>query len=372
MLCTFCFCIFAEFVRGEFVCGENFCGESAEKVFCAGFFLSPWFFCALRETFLGGGGPGGGVRGGGPGGPGGQNGQKRAKKGVFGGVRGGGPKWAVSVPEWYTSGSASTASHSTGWQKSPEYALIRIAAGPPFPGHFPPPGPPGKSHRFLGPLFGPPPQKRVPPPLFSPKRVVEDFPHHISDVIITIRGAPACPRAPCNTSATCPTFARTPARRPPSGPRAQCTPRAPRAHPAHTRRTHIPTPAHNILLLSPRLVGGAERPPDIIIFYFSRFIYFILFFVLILFIFMLHALRYAKSHSNRRGKRLGRAQIPQRSEEEFCGTLGPTLGPLCASSPWPKRPPKRVPRTPPKGSPGPPKKDPPKGPPEIPKAKGEG
>ena len=164
--------IFA-FVRGEFVHGENFCGESAEKVFCAGFFLSPWFFCALRETFLGGGGPGGGggVRGGGPGGPGGQNGQKRAKKGVFGGVRGGGPKWAVSVPEWYTSGSASTASHSTGWQKSPEYALIRIAAGPPFPGHFPPPGPPGKSHRFLGPLFGPPPQKRVPPPLFSPRKV---------------------------------------------------------------------------------------------------------------------------------------------------------------------------------------------------------
>ena len=69
---------------------------------------------------------------------------------------------------------------------------------------------------------------------------------------------------------------------------------------------------------------------------------------------------------------MGRAQIPQRSEEEFCGTLGPTLGPLCASSPWPKRPPKRVPPDPPKGSPGPPKKDPPKGPPEIPKAKGEG
>ena len=38
------------------------------------------------------------------------------------------PKWAVSVPEWYTSGSGATAFDSTGWQKSPEYALIRIPA----------------------------------------------------------------------------------------------------------------------------------------------------------------------------------------------------------------------------------------------------
>ena len=243
----------------RFVHGENFCGESAEKVFCAGFFLSPCKFYVLRETFLGGegvrGGSGGGVRGG----RGGKMAKKGQKRGFLGGS-GGGPKWAVSVPEWYTSGSASTASHSTGWQKSPEYALIRIAAGPPFPGHFPP-GPPGKSRRFLGALFGPPPQKRVPPPLFSPKRVVEDFPHHISDVIITIRGAPACPRAPCNTSATCPTFARTPARRPPSGLPTFCTRAPAHTHRTHTPHTHPHPTAHNILLLSPRLVGGAERPP---------------------------------------------------------------------------------------------------------------
>ena len=84
---------------------------------------------------------------------------------------------------------------------------------------------------------------------------------------------------------------------------------------------------------------------------------------------MLHALRYAKSHTTK-GRRLGRDQIPQRSEEEFCGTLGPTLGPLCASSMAKKTPKKGPPDPPQKGPPGPPKKDPPKGPPEIPKAKG--
>ena len=84
--------------------------------------------------------------------------------------------------------------------------------------------------------------------------------------------------------------------------------------------------------------------------------------------------RYAtlRATKSRRGKRLGRAQIPQRSEEEFCGTLGPTLGPLCASSPWPKRPPKRVPRTPQKGPPDPPKRTPQRVPQKTPKAKGEG
>ena len=125
------------------------------------------FLCAEGNFSGGEGGPGG--SGGGPGGAGGQNGQKRAKKGVFGGVRGGGPKWAVSVPEWYTSGSASTASHSTGWQKSPEYALIRIAAGPPFPGHFPPPGPGQKSPVSGGP-FWPTPTKARPSSSFLPQK----------------------------------------------------------------------------------------------------------------------------------------------------------------------------------------------------------
>ena len=87
------------------MCGENFCGESAEKVFCAGFFLSPWFFCALRETFLGGGGPGGGVRGGVRGGRGGKMAKKGQKRGFLGGSGGGGPKMGSFCPrvvhEWF-------------------------------------------------------------------------------------------------------------------------------------------------------------------------------------------------------------------------------------------------------------------------------
>ena len=79
-------------------------------------------------------------------GAGGPGGAKRAKKGqkcpkwpkmAQNGQKGGGarkwPKMAHFVPEWYTSGSGATAFDSTGWQKSPEYALIRIAAGPLFP-----------------------------------------------------------------------------------------------------------------------------------------------------------------------------------------------------------------------------------------------
>ena len=58
---------------------------------------------------------------------------KMAKNGQKGGGAQKGPKMAHFVPEWYTSGSGATAFDSTGWQKSPEYALIRIAAGPLFP-----------------------------------------------------------------------------------------------------------------------------------------------------------------------------------------------------------------------------------------------
>ena len=41
------------------------------------------------------------------------------------------PEKSSRVPEWYTSGSWANAFDNTGWQKSPEYALIRIAAGAP-------------------------------------------------------------------------------------------------------------------------------------------------------------------------------------------------------------------------------------------------
>ena len=80
-----------------------------------------------------------------------QNGQKWPKRGGGGAQKG--PKMAHFVPEWYTSGSGATAFDSTGWQKSPEYALIRIAAGPLFP-------PRDKSRRFAKVAkvadFGPP------------------------------------------------------------------------------------------------------------------------------------------------------------------------------------------------------------------------
>ena len=60
------------------------------------------------------------------------------------------------VPEWYTSGSWANAFDNTGWQKSPEYALIRIAAGAPDLAKSPNPPPDGP---------GRPPEKS---PLFPP------------------------------------------------------------------------------------------------------------------------------------------------------------------------------------------------------------
>ena len=84
--------------------GENFCGVSAEKVFCAGFFSVAVVFCALRETFLGGRGSGGGVWGGSGGAGGGKMAKKGQKRGFLGGS-GGGPKMGSFCPrvvhEWF-------------------------------------------------------------------------------------------------------------------------------------------------------------------------------------------------------------------------------------------------------------------------------
>ena len=325
MLCTFYFLpIFATFVRGEFVHGENFCGESAEKVFCAGFFLSPWFFCALRETFLGGGGGRGGVRGGGPGGPGGQNGQKRAKKGVFGGVRGGGPKWAVSVPEWYTSGSASTASHSTGWQKSPEYALIRIAAGPPFPGHFPPPRAPGQKSPVSGGPFWPTPTKARPSSSFLPQKSRRGLPashlrrdHHNP----WCTGVSSCTvQHICDVSHFCThTGAETPVRATSTVHTAR-TPRTPRTHTPHTH-PH-PRAQHSALVAE---VGGrcgaSTRHYNITFILISTYLYVLLTFYCFL-IFMLHALRYAKSHKQQRANGWGGARFHKGPRRSFVGLWG--------------------------------------------------
>ena len=205
--------------------------------------------------------------------------KKGQKRGFLGGSGGGGPKWAVSVPEWYTSGSASTASHSTGWQKSPEYALIRIAAGPPFPGHFPPRAP-GQKSPVSGAPFWPTPTKARPSSSFLPQKSRRGLPashlrrdHHNP----WCTGVSSCTvQHICDVSHFCThTGAETP-----SGPRAQRTPRAPRAHPAHTPHTHPHPTAHNILLLSPRLVGGAERPPDIYLLLLTIYIMYMIYAVL--------------------------------------------------------------------------------------------
>ena len=82
-----------------------------------------------------------------------------------------GPKWpkmAENVPGGYMTGHRPPAISYTGWQKLPEYALIRIAAGPkvadlPLCAHvqkspISAPRPDGKSRRFAhvqkSPLFG--------------------------------------------------------------------------------------------------------------------------------------------------------------------------------------------------------------------------
>ena len=159
--------ICAEFVSGFWapkcagrICADLCGGEFARRV-VSGMFVDIVRGCAAGKSFLRGCARGffliddvrgdvfGDVRGNsgpkmGAGGAGGakkgqkgpkmpkmaQNGPKWPKRG--GGAQKG-PKMAHFVPEWYTSGSGATAFDSTGWQKSPEYALIRIAAGPLFP-----------------------------------------------------------------------------------------------------------------------------------------------------------------------------------------------------------------------------------------------
>ena len=142
ILCRFARGSFARSVRRENV-RRTFVRECGGIFFFSGCARS-FFSCrrCARGCFRGWAGefgPENGRRGG----RGGQKGPKRAKNAQNGpkwpkmAKKGGGaqkgPKMAHFVPEWYTSGSGATAFDSTGWQKSPEYALIRIAAGPLFP-----------------------------------------------------------------------------------------------------------------------------------------------------------------------------------------------------------------------------------------------
>ena len=125
--------------------GGHLCAEcAAGKSFLLGMLRGEFFLIAdVRGDVFGDVRGNSGPKRGAGGAGGGQKGPKRAKNAQNGpkwpkmAKKGGGarkwPKMAHFVPEWYTSGSGATAFDSTGWQKSPEYALIRIAAGPLFP-----------------------------------------------------------------------------------------------------------------------------------------------------------------------------------------------------------------------------------------------
>ena len=143
-ICTFVICAFAEsFAHVEkFLCKLQICDLCFVKM-CA---LTKMFFSSFRQNF--------------------QNFAKSVKfrkklknekmsdsvPSVFDVF----PKMSEKssrVPEWYTSGSWANAFDNTGWQKSPEYALIRIAAGAPDLAKSPnpprtAPGAPGKVATF--------------------------------------------------------------------------------------------------------------------------------------------------------------------------------------------------------------------------------
>ena len=213
------------------------------------------------------------------------------------------------VPEWYTSGSWANAFDNTGWQKSPEYALIRIAAGAPDlakSGQIRPrTAPDGKSSRiwrrfrFCSTGWNP-----VRSCFFRTRA-------QISDPSTCSRGASSS-ATESDTFCKCAHTPQNTRWKPPSGLRTFCTLCTPcttetdtRAQTVHTRNTDVHTCAqprhisrhkwqrtHRPCVALVGRVGGAERPRAIIfstnLFYF--FLKFILFIFLYIFI-MLLALR---------------------------------------------------------------------------------
>ena len=163
------------------------------------------------------------------------------------------------VPEWYTSGSWTNAFDNTEWQKSPEYALIRIAAGAPDlakSGQIRPrTAPDGKSSRIWrqGSLLLP--RLKSFPELFFLIRA------QISDPSTCSRGASSSATEfthSANVRTRRKTLADTPVRvhdisdtrgakkRPPkTQPCTLCAqPKTDRAHFAHNRNTDVHTCAH--------------------------------------------------------------------------------------------------------------------------------
>ena len=179
------------------------------------------------------------------------------------------------VPEWYTSGSWANAFDNTGWQKSPEYALIRIAAGAPDlakSGQIRPrTAPDGKSSRIWR-------RFRFCSTGWNPVRSCFFLTRaQISDPSTCSRGASSS-ATESDTFCKCAHTSQNTRWKPPSGLRTFCTLCTPcttetdtRAQPVHTRNTDVHTCAHratssdtscreHISCVALVGVGGAERP----------------------------------------------------------------------------------------------------------------
>ena len=199
------------------------------------------------------------------------------------------------VPEWYTSGSWANAFDNTGWQKSPEYALIRIAAGAPDLAKSPNPPPDGpgrprKSRHFSlrteklpdsAPGLAFAPQAEIlSGAVFPDPRTTRPSRQTDSEARRVLRQSPT-------HSANVRTLRKTLAENRRQGQRhsAHC------AHRAQPKPTHVHTCAHRAT--TPRhkwqrthrpcvaLVGeegGAERPRAIDVFIIIIYIFFLFFF----------------------------------------------------------------------------------------------
>ena len=238
------------------------------------------------------------------------------------------------VPEWYTSGSWANAFDNTGWQKSPEYALIRIAAGAPDlakSGQIRPrTAPDGKSSRIWrqGSLLLP--RLKSCPELFFPDtRTTRPSRQTDSEARRVLRQSPT-------HSANVRTLRKTLAenRRQGSGHSAHCAHRA-QPKPTHVHKLCTPeTQTCTLVHTAPQLPtqvaentssmccscweeGGAERPRAIDVFI---IIYFYIFFSIFFFFLFLFATRVTLNAKSNISGGTGWGDHTRIRNEELCGT----------------------------------------------------
>ena len=139
------------------------------------------------------------------------------------------------VPEWYTSGSWANAFDNTGWQKSPEYALIRIAAGAPDLAKSPNPPPDGPGRPRKSRHFSLRTEKlpdSAPGLAFAPQAeilsgaVFPESAHNSSESSNGFRGASSS-ATESDTFCKCAHTSQNTRWKPPSGPTTFCTPCTP-------------------------------------------------------------------------------------------------------------------------------------------------